>query len=392
MQIPLYKQLYTSILDEIRAGKLKSGDRLPSEKELAEQFKVSRITSKKALEDLVQAGLVERARGKGSFVAKELPVLKDGNFAVSNPVLVEAGIPAQSQPSIGLILEDFSPSYGLKLLKAVEKACSENDCFLLFKRTYGRREEEERAIKAFQQHGVDGIIVFPVHGDYYNTSLLRMVLDGFPLVTVDRYLKGITACAVYTDNRKAGQELTEYLLARGHQQIGFVSPPEDNTSTIEERIQGFAAAFIERGLKLNPQHSFTRLYSTLPSSLPLSQVETDHQSLRNFVMEHPDLTAFVACEYNIAVILVEVLNGLGRKVPDDCLVVCFDYPDEGLNPPQFTHILQDETVIGKTAVDLILAQLRGVQVPLHTVVNHRLVESPSFPATVLEPQQALLQR
>ncbi len=380
MEKPLYKQLYISILEEIKTGKLKSGDRVPSEKELADQFKVSRITSKKALEILVQEGLIERARGKGSFVSSQLPEFEP--LPTSLPSSVPAPTPSDAnhpaQPLIGLILEDLSPSYGLRLLKAIEQRCSEANCHLLFKRTYGRREEEEQAIHAFQQLNVDGLIVYPVHSDYYNANLLRLALDGFPMVIVDRYLKKIEACAVYTDNKKASQELTEYLLNKGHQFIGFVSPPAENTSTIEERVQGFSAAFIEHGLKFDPQHCFTKIYSTLPSSLLSSQVKmSDYQTLRDFITQNPQLTAFIACEYNIALILVAVLNSLGKQVSQDCEVVCFDYPDEGIYPPLFTHILQDETLIGQQSVDLLLAQFKGEKVFLHNIVEHKLVKSPT---------------
>jgi len=386
MEQPLYKQLYTSILEEIKTGKLKRGDRVPSEKELADQFKVSRITSKKALETLVQAGLIERARGRGSFVSGQLPDLKQAVISVpdmATTLNTVGNSPDSIQPLIGLILEDLSPSYGLRLLKAVEKRCSETNCHLLFKRTYGRRDEEEQAIHAFQQLNVDGLIVFPVHGDYYNVSLLRLALDAFPMVIVDRYLKRIEACAVYTDNKRAGQELTEYLLRKGHQSIGFVSPPEENTSTIEERIQGYSAAFIQHDLKFDPQHCFTNLYSTLPSSSLSNQIKMgDYQALSDFIVQNPQLTAFIACEYNIAVILVAVLTSLGKHVPQDCEVVCFDYPDEGVYPPLFTHILQDETLIGRQSVDLLLAQLKGEKVPLHNIVEHKLVENS------IEPGQA----
>ena len=71
----LYERIIDYLLDEVRRGALTPGDRVPSEMELAERFEVSRITSKKALELLRQAGVVHRIRGKGSFVAAELPDL-----------------------------------------------------------------------------------------------------------------------------------------------------------------------------------------------------------------------------------------------------------------------------------------------------------------------------
>jgi DNA-binding GntR family transcriptional regulator len=76
MEAPLlYQRISTYLLDEIRRGALGPGDRVGSEMELAAQFEVSRITSKRALEVLREAGVIERIRGKGSFVVKNLPDL-----------------------------------------------------------------------------------------------------------------------------------------------------------------------------------------------------------------------------------------------------------------------------------------------------------------------------
>ena len=47
--IPLYKQIIEDILSRIHDGSLQPGDRIPSERELAEQYLVSHITSKNAL-------------------------------------------------------------------------------------------------------------------------------------------------------------------------------------------------------------------------------------------------------------------------------------------------------------------------------------------------------
>ena len=65
---PLYLKIYNSIYNDILDGKFTSGDKLPSEKDIANEFGVSRITSKKALEMLAEHNLIKRIPGKGSFV------------------------------------------------------------------------------------------------------------------------------------------------------------------------------------------------------------------------------------------------------------------------------------------------------------------------------------
>ena len=67
--IPLYRQLVENITQKIDSGELKPGDRLPSEREMAEDLKVSRITARQALDALEQLGLVYREQGRGTFVA-----------------------------------------------------------------------------------------------------------------------------------------------------------------------------------------------------------------------------------------------------------------------------------------------------------------------------------
>lgn len=68
--LPLYLQLKEIITKQIKEGHLKPGDKLSSERELCEQYNVSRITVRQALNELEKEGLVYRAHGKGTFVAK----------------------------------------------------------------------------------------------------------------------------------------------------------------------------------------------------------------------------------------------------------------------------------------------------------------------------------
>ena len=65
---PLYHQLYSMLRDCILGGVLEDGSRMPSEKELSTTFKVSRITARRALDDLAAEDLVARQRGRGTFV------------------------------------------------------------------------------------------------------------------------------------------------------------------------------------------------------------------------------------------------------------------------------------------------------------------------------------
>lgn len=66
---PLYMQVKEALLDEILSGRCRPHDRLPSERELSQQFDVSRMTVRQALQELARDGAIYARVGKGTFVA-----------------------------------------------------------------------------------------------------------------------------------------------------------------------------------------------------------------------------------------------------------------------------------------------------------------------------------
>jgi GntR family transcriptional regulator len=78
---PLDHQIYLVLREKIRRGDLSAESTLPGEQELARQFKVSRITVKRALNELASDGLVTRHRGRGTIIVggPSVPVVK-GSF------------------------------------------------------------------------------------------------------------------------------------------------------------------------------------------------------------------------------------------------------------------------------------------------------------------------
>ena len=69
-QKPLWSQLYDILEMRILSGEYKEGDTLPSEVAIMQEFDVSRITVRQAMDKLIQAQLISRQRGKGTVVLK----------------------------------------------------------------------------------------------------------------------------------------------------------------------------------------------------------------------------------------------------------------------------------------------------------------------------------
>ena len=356
---PLYQQIFDDMMDGIRNGTWKTGDRLPSEKELAEQYKVSRITSKKSLEMLSDAGLIQRMPGKGSFVRQ---------VEVQNADAPTGTTETRKRPLlIGLILPDYDETYGTGLLSGVERAAAEQGIFMILRRSYGDQEQEERSIDDVLLLGVDGIIIMPVHGEHYAPKIMRLVLDGFPIVFVDRHLKGLNAPFVGTDNLGAAKKATDYLLDLGHRHISFLTPPYEYNTAIEDRVAGFVKSHAEHGIAIDESLWLPNLTATLPGKNLPANIQKDIRSIQAMLQKKKQITCLFATEYNIALLAAEAVKTLGLKIPQDISLLCFDSPHNFMREYTFTHLQQREADMSNTAVRLLLKQIRHEPGPMENI-------------------------
>ncbi|WP_320988580.1 GntR family transcriptional regulator [Hungatella sp.] len=146
--IPLYKQIIEDILSRIHDGSLQPGDRIPSERELAEQYLVSHITSKNALAELADKGYITRQKGKGSFVSpmEQLQMIAEFNSTVNHRTILKS-------KTIGLIMPSMKTSIDQQLLNCIEEELNATDYILAVTITRENQELESAAIHKLRSGG-----------------------------------------------------------------------------------------------------------------------------------------------------------------------------------------------------------------------------------------------
>lgn len=359
----LYELIYKDILSNIRNGKYAEGIKLPSEKELCEQYNVSRITGKKAMDMLAEKNIIVRMPGKGSFV----------NNRYEQTI---TGLPAEehsSLPLIGVILDGFGGSYGYKIILGIEQTCRNMGMMMVLHCTNGDTEEETRAIHRMLSLRVKGIIIMCVHGENFNSMVLKLAVENYPIVLLDRQLKGVPVAFVGTDNYMAAKELNDWLLDRGHKKICFASHKDVDTSTIMERKQGFQDSFIKRGMLVKEEEWMSDLTATLPSCRNEKALDEDFKKIKNYIKENKEVTAFFAVEYDIADMIQCALTQMGIEKKYE--IVCFDGDDSIVGGNCFTHVRQDEFTMGKKSVEILKDKITGKNEAEHTLVPYRIIEA-----------------
>ena len=102
---PIYEQIVAQLKAMILEGELKEGEALPSMRMLAQQLRISVITTKRAYEELERQGFIESYTGKGSFVkAQNAELLREEHLRQIEATLEEICIKAKQ---CGLELEEL---------------------------------------------------------------------------------------------------------------------------------------------------------------------------------------------------------------------------------------------------------------------------------------------
>jgi GntR family transcriptional regulator len=110
---PLYQQIKALITQSLQSGEWKPGELIPSEVELANRFKVSQGTVRKAIDELAAENLVMRRQGKGTFVATHHEARAQFRFLRLMP---DAGEPHNADNNILEVKRLRAPSEVARLL------------------------------------------------------------------------------------------------------------------------------------------------------------------------------------------------------------------------------------------------------------------------------------
>ncbi|MBZ2197787.1 GntR family transcriptional regulator [Occultella gossypii] len=364
MADPLYLRAYASLKERIEDGLWAEGDRLPTQAELTADLGISAITLKRAMGMLRDEGYVTARPRRGTVV---LP-------RATRPR------PAVDLPTIGYVTPSMDDVFGTPLLVGLAQA-TQGRANLTFSLSAGVRDREEEAIEQQIAHGVGALILLPTTSRWIAPAVLGLAARHFPTVIVDRTLAGLPVSTVTSDNVAGGRMATEYLFQHGHRRVGLVHSASP-VSTVDERQAGYIRAHAAEGIRPDPAADLAEVHSMSPE--PKADAAQDVIALRAFVASHPGLTGYVVAEYRAAVLLARAAADLGRSVPEDLSIVCFDAPDPSADPRiAFTHIRQDQERIGATAVDLALTQIAEPGSIDKVVVPVTLVEGGSVcaPAT-----------
>jgi GntR family transcriptional regulator, arabinose operon transcriptional repressor len=344
---PKYQQVYAALSRDIVSGRLKKGQRLPSEAELVRTFGASRITIGRAMRDLQTQGLVERRAGSGTYV-RTAETRGGLSFGLLIPDLGETEI--------------FEPvCQGMMASPLAHKHA------LIWGSPNGAgASKDERAWKLCRQYierRVAGVFFAPLEfsedKDGVNQRIAQALDDArIPIVLLDRTVTSYPRRGhhdlVGIDNRRAGYIVTEHLVRVGSRRVAFIGMP-NAAATVDAREAGYREALY------SSNHSIDR-------SLVHRLDPADASAVRH-VMENQRPDGIVCANDRTAARLMQTLLRLGYAVPADVRLVGIDDADfAALLPVPLTTLRQPSREIGAAALSAMLERVRRKDLPARDIL------------------------
>ncbi len=359
--IPIPQQLRTLVLERIREGVYKAGERLPSERALAESCGISRTSVRETIKELLTEGILFRTAGRGTFV--------------SQAPRRSAGAPAVRQIGFWIsaaILNFVQPGYS-RILTGVGEVCRDRGYRVQF---HAVDESAGSVDRVFAGDDVTG----GLDGNLVVGGVSRAVFDRLrcletPLIAVDLLLRDRDTDTVRIDYASGTRQAVRRLCELGHREIGFIG------FAGSEKYEAFWQALEECGLAYSPR--YTRFLSTTDLAPGML---AGFESTQKMIESGRLPTALLATNDNVALGVLQALAMAGIAVPEEFSVIGCD--DLGVGTPALTTIKVDLVGVGHTAAHALLDRIekgvepRGqVRIPVELVVRGTTAPPPAATRT-----------
>jgi GntR family transcriptional regulator, arabinose operon transcriptional repressor len=342
-----YREVYAALWRDIISGRLRHGERLPSEAELVKTFKASRITVGRAVRDLQRDGMVARRAGSGTYVTTR----RTHGAASFGLLIPDLGETAIFEPICqGMMASPLAHKHALVWGSPGAPSAPPS-------------ERAWQICRQYIQRRVAGVFFAPLefmppHDDINQRIGDALDAAGIPVVLLDRtitpYPQRGRHDLVGIDNRRAGHAITEHLLRLGSRRVAFVGMP-NAAPTVDAREAGYREALYGAGVEIDR----ARIRRLDPSVA--ADVEAFMTSAR------PD--AIVTANDRTAGALMQTLLRLGSAIPRDVRMVGID--DVGfasLLPVPLTTLRQPTRELGDAALGAMLQRVARKDLPARDIL------------------------
>ncbi len=374
-----YHKVRDWILAYISEHRLKPGARIPSDRVLCKQMGLSRPTIARAINQLVQEGVLVREERAGTYVGGNTgvrPSVQGCTIGVIMPWLtdVDSIVVNGSVETERLVRPSKREGLTSQVLQGIISGLNGTGCRLTV-HSNTTLFEEAQVLADLPNWGLDGVLIMPSIEPGNEKFYAELVETGLPIVFIDVYYPELRVDRVVTDNFEAARKAVAHLIELGHRRIAYFTHFEHLTS-VTDREEGYKQALADAGIE------FDEALVQGPQVCRGPRWDLQLPLERCLNLPEPATAAFCLND-GMVLLALQAADRLGLSVPEDLMIAGFfdDHIPQGL-PVPFTRVVQAAAEMGHTAARLLLERVSGdaPDEPRHIALPADLVQARSWDA------------
>ncbi|PPT77020.1 LacI family transcriptional regulator [Xanthomonas arboricola pv. populi] len=278
------------------------------------------------------------------------------------PNTVARTLKTQRSGKLLVTVPDIANPFFAQILQGAEDAAQAVGYAVLLGDTQHQPDREERYAQMLRRNEADGLIVLGHGLPPTVREIVKQLGAAAPVVNGCEFDPALRIPSVHIDNAAAARAMMEHLYGLGHERVAVVGGPPDNPLH-QQRLEGARASGKARGR--------LRKLTVVPGDF---SVESGHAAAMALLARAPAPTAIFCFSDQMALGALAACRDLGIRVPDELSIAGFDdlASSSYLTPP-LTTIRQPMREIGVGAVNLLLAIIERVDVPLQQTLDFSLM-------------------
>lgn len=217
--------------------------------------------------------------------------------------------------------------------------------------------------KFMEKHKYDGALIAGIN--YKSPLYQKLQNTKTPTVLLDNIIENNNISSISSESINAISEMVNILVKLGHKKIGFIHADKSSYVT-NKRFAGYIIGLTNNDIEYNPNYIYYGKYSE----------ESGKEAAKHFI--NTDVTAVICPSDTIAIGLMQELQNMGKKIPEDISITGYDDLEIAKYiKPSLTTVKQNVEVMAEKSFSLISSMLMN-RCPQSITINSEIIKRDSI--------------
>jgi LacI family transcriptional regulator len=275
----------------------------------------------------------------------------------------------RSKDGIAIIIKGMDNLFLASLLQQIQTRIEQRNHPCMVYYLNEDDDEVEMAKQISRERQPVGILFLGSNANFFKEKFMGITVPCALVTTSAKELHYDNLSSVCTDDVAAARYAIEFLLEKGHRQIGILSGKMDSSDAAMYRFEGCKATFEEYGVSFDPRRQMESAWFSMTDG---------YYAMDRLLSKYKELTAVFAMSDLMAIGAIRAIRDHGLRVPEDVSVMGFDGIEIGnFISPRLTTIRQHRERIAERSVDILLECVDNGAQAVHEIEPYYLVPGES---------------